>query len=85
MYFSYFSCFQGEALGRVYASVDDVDLWVGGLLEPKPEGSIVGQVFRDIIADQFVRLKNGDKYFFENEPSLNPGHFTPGYNSDCYI
>ncbi|KAK9879276.1 hypothetical protein WA026_004121 [Henosepilachna vigintioctopunctata] len=68
---------KGEALRKVYASVDDVDLWVGGLFEEKPEGSMVGYVFRDIIADQFVRLKNGDKYFFENDPSLNPGHFTP--------
>ncbi|KAL3279197.1 hypothetical protein HHI36_016710 [Cryptolaemus montrouzieri] len=68
---------KGDALKSVYSSVDDVDLWVGGLLEEKPEGSMVGYVFREIIADQFVRLKNGDKYFFENDPSLNPGHFTP--------
>lgn len=68
----------GGKLKKVYASIDDVDLWIGGLMEDKAPGSIVGYTFRDIIADQFYRLKKGDKYFFENDPSINPGHFAPG-------
>ncbi|KAL1490768.1 hypothetical protein ABEB36_013412 [Hypothenemus hampei] len=67
----------GNKLRSVYESVDDIDLWVGGLLEEKVPGSIVGPTFRDIIADQFARLKKGDRYFFENDPAINPGHFTP--------
>lgn len=67
-----------EKLKSVYASVDDIDLWVGGLLEPKAPGSIVGITFRDIVAEQFARLKRGDKYFFDHDPRINPGHFTPG-------
>lgn len=58
--------------------MEDVDLWVGGLLEPKVAGSILGLTFRDIVAEQFARFKKGDKYFFEHDPSINPGHFTPG-------
>lgn len=58
--------------------MDDIDLWVGGLLEPKAPGSILGITFRDIVAEQFARLKRGDKYFFDHDPSINPGHFTPG-------
>lgn len=75
----------------MYATVDDIDLWVGGLLEPKAPGSILGITFRDIIADQFVRLKKGDKYFFDHDPSVNPGHFTLGieelftFNPNLYI
>lgn len=68
----------GEKLQSVYASVDDIDLWVGGLLEPKYGGSILGLTFRDIIAEQFSRLRRGDKYYFEHDPSVNPGHFMPG-------
>lgn len=76
-------------MSKVYATVDDIDLWVGGLLEEKVPGSIVGATFRDIIADQFVRLKKGDKYFFDHDPSVNPGHFTLGmyihiYNNKIY-
>lgn len=65
-------------LQSVYASVDDIDLWVGGLIEPKYDGSVLGLTFRDIIAEQFSRLKKGDKYFFEHDPSINTGYFTPG-------
>lgn len=68
----------GEKLSKVYATVDDIDLWVGGLLEPKIAGSIIGLTFREIIADQFARLKKGDKYFFDHDPSVNPGHFEIG-------
>ncbi|CAG9765153.1 unnamed protein product [Ceutorhynchus assimilis] len=66
----------GEKLRLVYKSPDDMDLWVGGLLEERAPGSLVGPTFRDMIADQFARLKKGDRYFFENDPSINPGHFT---------
>lgn len=30
-----------------------------------------------MMADQFYRLKKGDKYFYDLHPKLNPGHFTP--------
>ncbi|KAF5295133.1 hypothetical protein FQA39_LY13284 [Lamprigera yunnana] len=67
----------GDTLKNVYATVDDIDLWVGGLLEPKYEDSVLGLTFRDIIAEQFSRLKKGDKYFFEHDPTINPGAFVP--------
>lgn len=62
----------------VYESVDDVDLYVGGLLEPPFRDTVVGRTFRDMIADQFFRLKKGDRYFYNLSPLINPGHFTPG-------
>ncbi|KAF5299451.1 hypothetical protein FQR65_LT01031 [Abscondita terminalis] len=77
-YFEDFGAEMGNKLKQVYAHVDDIDLWVGGLLEPKYGGGVLGLTFRDIIAEQFSRLKRGDKYFFENDPSINPGSFTPG-------
>ena len=68
----------GEQLEHVYKSPRDIDLFVGGLLESSEDDAVVGPTFRDIIADQFSRLKRGDRYFYENDPSINPGHFTPG-------
>lgn len=67
-----------EILKKLYDSVDDIDLWIGGLLEDKAPGSLLGPVFTDIIAEQFSRLKRGDRYFFENEPSINPGYLSQG-------
>lgn len=64
-------------LASVYASPEDIDLWIGGLLEEKLPGSVVGATFAHILADQFSRLRKGDRYFFENGPEVNPGAFTP--------
>ena len=50
---------------RVYKSVDDVDLYLGGFLESAHEDSILGPVFKCIIGDQFARLKKGDKFFYD--------------------
>lgn len=63
---------------KIYANVDDIDLWIGGLLEDKAPDSLLGPVFGNIIAEQFSRLKRGDRYFFENDANINPGYFTPG-------
>lgn len=67
----------GERLEAVYKSPHDIDLFVGGLLESSEDDAIVGPTFRDIIADQFSRLRRGDRYFYDHNPSINPGHFTP--------
>ena len=53
-------------LASVYNSVDDIDLWVGGLAEDHVSGSNVGETFQRILVDQFTRTRNGDRFWFEN-------------------
>ncbi|EDW32662.1 GL18268 [Drosophila persimilis] len=67
----------GQKLARAYRTPDDIDLWVGGLLEKAVEGGIVGVTFAEIIADQFARFKHGDRYYYEYDADINPGAFTP--------
>ena len=43
---------QRRSLKSVYKHVDDIDLFVGGLMEKKMPGSMLGQTFTCIIADQ---------------------------------
>ncbi|XP_047531724.1 chorion peroxidase [Vanessa atalanta] len=75
--FHQFAPSAAKRLSSVYVNPEDVDLWVGGLLEEPVEGGVIGPTFANIIADQFARLKNGDRYFYEFGPNINPGAFTP--------
>ena len=54
-------------LQQVYGSVDQVDLFVGGLAEDPAPGAMVGPTFQAVIADQFENLRDGDSLFFENQ------------------
>ena len=47
-----------------YNSIDDVDLWAGGMMETTTQGP--GETFKAIISDQFRRIRNGDRFWFEN-------------------
>ncbi|QDV58067.1 peroxidase family protein [Rosistilla oblonga] len=53
-------------LQSAYESVDDIDLWVGGLSEDHVADGNLGETFRTIIVDQFERLRDGDRYWYEN-------------------
>ncbi|XP_055322112.1 chorion peroxidase [Sitodiplosis mosellana] len=66
-----------EKLASVYQSPDDIDLWIGGLIEAARGDGLVGPTFGDIIADQFSKFRQGDRYFYEHSPMINPGAFTP--------
>ncbi len=53
-------------LQQVYGSVDDIDAWVGGLAEKHVRGGSVGELFSRIIIDQFTRLRDGDRFWYQN-------------------
>ena len=54
-------------LASLYGSVDEIDLWVGGLAEDHVRGSSVGETFQTIIVDQFERLRDGDRFWYQNQ------------------
>lgn len=55
-----------EKLAQVYDSVDDMDLWVAGLAEDHLSGTSLGETFSAIIVDQFTRLRDGDRFWYQN-------------------
>jgi hypothetical protein len=55
------------ALEEMYGDVDDVDLWVGGLAEAHIRGGSLGPLFTAIVADQFERLRDGDRFWYERD------------------
>uniref|UniRef100_A0A6A7G5H1 NAD(P)H oxidase (H2O2-forming) n=2 Tax=Hirondellea gigas TaxID=1518452 RepID=A0A6A7G5H1_9CRUS len=48
----------------VYRYPNETDIWVGGLMETTLGP---GQLFTKIIKDQFERIRDGDRFWFENE------------------
>ncbi len=52
-------------LAEAFGSVNEVDLWVGGLAEAHVEGALVGETFHAILSDQFERLRDGDRFWYE--------------------
>lgn len=55
-----------EKLKKIYDHIDDIDLFVGGVLEIPYKKALLGPAFLCIIGDQFSRLKVGDRFWFEN-------------------
>uniref|UniRef100_A0A915BN44 NAD(P)H oxidase (H2O2-forming) n=1 Tax=Parascaris univalens TaxID=6257 RepID=A0A915BN44_PARUN len=51
--------------------ISQLDAYVGGMLETNGEGP--GELFGAVILDQFLRLRNGDRFWFENTQN---GFFT---------
>lgn len=58
-----------EALEQAYGAngVNRVDLWTAGLCEPALLGTNLGETFTTLFIDQFTRLRDGDRFYFENE------------------
>ena len=54
------------SLASTYGSVDNIDLWIGGLAEDHLPNSSMGATFTAILVDQFTRLRNGDRFWYQN-------------------
>ena len=54
-------------LDAVYGGdLEAVDLWVGGLAEDHIAGSSLGETFTTILKNQFTRIRDGDRFWYEN-------------------
>lgn len=74
---SYFKDKEYQALRKIYQDIRDIDLLVGTLLETHSKNRI-GKIGACIIANQYYRLRYGDRFFYSN-PN-NPNKFTAGMN-----
>lgn len=55
-----------QSLASVYGTVEQLDVWLGGLAEDHRPGAMVGELFYTILVDQFERLRDGDRFFYLN-------------------
>lgn len=56
-----------QALAAAYDSVEDIDLWVGGLAEDPHKKAMVGETFYHILKRQFIALREGDRFWYRNQ------------------
>lgn len=57
-----------ERLAEVYSrNIDDVDVWPAGLLESVNAKKQPGALFQAVTKDQFRRIRDGDRYYYENK------------------
>jgi hypothetical protein len=52
-------------LQQLYQNVDNIDLWVGALAEDHVSGSSTGRLIRAGLIDQFTRLRDGDRFWYQ--------------------
>lgn len=60
-----------QRLEEAYGDVNLIDPWVGGLAEDHLEGAAVGELVATILADQFTRLRDGDRFWYANDDELS--------------
>uniref|UniRef100_A0A182K066 Heme peroxidase 1 n=1 Tax=Anopheles christyi TaxID=43041 RepID=A0A182K066_9DIPT len=67
---------------RIYRAPANVDVYSGALSEPPVKGGIVGPLLTCLIGDQFLRLKQGDAFWYERR--RGPQRFTEAQLQQIY-
>ncbi len=63
-----------EKLAQAYdGNINKIDAWVGMISEDNLPNSSIGESLTKILYDQFKTLRNGDRFWFQNNPILQ-GH-----------
>lgn len=66
---------EAAALQAVYGNVDNLDPWVGMLAEKHMPNAIMGRLMMTILEKQFQDLRDGDRYYFENDASISEAEY----------
>ncbi|XP_051976005.1 thyroid peroxidase [Xyrauchen texanus] len=61
-----------KKLLHLYGTVKNIDVWVGAISEPALPGGRVGPLLACLIAKQFKALRDGDRFWWQNEGVFSP-------------
>ena len=61
-----------DSIKKLYGNISNVDLWIGILAEDHLPGKSVGRTMHEMLRAQFEKLRDGDFYFYKNDPFLPP-------------
>ncbi len=60
-----------QTMVMVYGDHRKIDAWVGLLAEDHMPGAFFGKTAMTIIKQQFMAIRDGDRYYYENDPALS--------------
>lgn len=70
------------ALASIYPTIDDVDLYVGLIVEATVSSSSVGATLRWLLPSEIQSLRDSDKYWFENKDYFTDDEITQILNTN---
>ena len=56
---------------NLYGDVNNIDAWVGMLAEEHMQDALIGETIMEIMELQFSALRDGDRFYYENDPALS--------------
>jgi peroxidase len=62
-----------QILESVYGDINNMDPWVGFLAEDHMSNALFGQSVMTIMERQFTLLRDGDRFYYENDEGLSQG------------
>ena len=60
-----------DLLEATYLDINDLDMWVAMLAEDRMSNALFGETVMEIMAVQFTALRDGDRFYYENDPALS--------------
>lgn len=65
-----------EKLQKLYGHPHNIDIFVGGILEDQIDGAKFGPTFRCILTEQFKKIRDGDRFWYENPATFKASQLT---------
>jgi hypothetical protein len=73
-----------NSLEQLYGNINNVDPWVGMLAEDKIPDALLGETIMGIMKLQFTALRDGDRFYFENDNGLSADEITEIKNTTLH-
>lgn len=65
-----------DKLELIYGDINDVDPWIGFMSEDHLSNAIIGEALNTMLKMQFEFLRDGDRYYYENDPGFTADEIT---------
>jgi len=75
---------EANKLTFIYGGMDNVDPWVGMLAEHHMPNALFGNTIMNIVRTQFENLRDGDRFYFENDDFFNSEEVEALKNTTLY-